>query len=252
MYWKRLAMSLGFCVYFVCVSHVVFAAKVGLCITAVGKYIAYVDPLIASAQKYFCPDHDVTFFVFTDSTLPQRAHVEYVYHPKLGWPFDSMMRFKCYVEHQQLFKDQDFVFAIDADALFVDVVGDEILGDSVATIHPGFFMNSRESFTYETDCRSRAYISPKEGSRYFVGAFYGGRRDEFVKLVSTNAKNIEADLECNLIAIWHDESHLNRYYVDHPPKVMLSPAYCCPEYWSLPFPRKILALLKDHSQMRGM
>ena len=63
------------------------------------------------------------------------------------------------------------------------------------------------------------------------------------------AAQIDDDASRGITAIWHDESHWNRYLIDHPPEVALPPTYCCPESWSMAG-RKILALDKDHAAMR--
>lgn len=41
-------------------------------------------------------------------------------------------------------------------------------------------------------------------------------------------QNIDIDFNNNIIAIWHDESHLNLYFTQHPPKVLDS-SYIYPE-----------------------
>ena len=44
----------------------------------------------------------------------------------------------------------------------------------------------------------------------------------------TIERNIKKDMkEHRYIAVWHDESHLNRYLIDHPPTKLLSPEYLC-------------------------
>ena len=43
-------------------------------------------------------------------------------------------------------------------------------------------------------------------------------------------RNVSIDLEKDIIAIWHDESHMNRYFVDNKPKT-LKPNYAYPENW---------------------
>jgi len=221
--------------------------RVALCITATGKYDVFANQLIRSARQFFLTDKQVNYFVFTDGVVEEAEDVVIVHQPRLGWPYDTMMRFEIYLNHKELFKDFDYVFAVDADMLFVDYIGEEILGDLVGTIHPGFY-NSRG--TYETRRKSKACVRPREGEYYFAGGFYGGKRENFILLLKETSKNIREDLKRNIIAIWHDESHLNRYFIDHPPTVKLSPSYCYPESWSLPFSKKLLALDKNHSELR--
>ena len=37
--------------------------------------------------------------------------------------------------------------------------------------------------------------------------------------------NVDKDLENNIIAVWHDESHLNKYCYDNPPELVLDSRY---------------------------
>lgn len=229
------------------------AANVGLLIMATGKYIQFVKPLISSADKYFCAKHNVTYFVFTDADPKQLAdhnNLVVIEQSKLGWPYDTMMRFQTYAVNREAFNGQDYLFACDADMLFIDHFGDEILGKRTATLHPGFYNKARRAFSYESDPRSKACIAPNEGKHYFCGGFYGGQRDEFIKIAALCSENINDDLSRGVIAVWHDESHWNRYCIDNPPTVILSPSYCYPEGWKLPFRARLIALNKDHDAVR--
>jgi histo-blood group ABO system transferase len=225
----------------------VYSENVGLLIMATGKYVIFVEPLIQSAEKHFCENHHVTYFVFTDGVIPQADNIVQVFQKRIGWPYDTLKRYHVYFSHRNLFEDQDYLFACDADMLFVDDVGDEILGERVATQHPGF-VGMRGS--YETNPESTACIKAFEGEQYFAGGFYGGTTEEMLKIFATNINNIDDDLERGLIAVWHDESHWNRYCIDNKPTVILSPSYCYPESWDMPYPRKLLALDKDHSEFQ--
>ena len=98
---------------------------------------------------------------------------------------------------------------------------------------------------------SRACVDYDKREYYFAGGFYGGKTKQFLMLVHTLAENIRADLANNIIALWHDESHLNRYFADHSPEVILSPSYCYPESWALPYHKRLLALDKNHQQLRN-
>jgi len=39
---------------------------------------------------------------------------------------------------------------------------------------------------------------------------------------------------------------MNRYFIDNKPTKILDPSYCYPESWSIPFGRRLLALVKDN------
>ncbi|HRN78502.1 MAG TPA: hypothetical protein PLU71_04635 [Candidatus Dependentiae bacterium] len=222
--------------------------NIGLLIVATGKYIQFVQPLIESARKHFLPHHNITYFVFTEGTPPAGNDIIKIHQERLGWPYDTMMRYKMYAEHADAYKDMDYLFATDADMLFVNTVGDEILGDRVATQHPGFV---GKRGTYETRSISRAYVKPGEGRYYLAGGFNGGSKDSFLQMAQIITQKILEDLEHNIIAIWHDESHLNRFYIDNPPTIILNPSYCYPESWQLPYPKKLLALDKNHNAIRA-
>jgi histo-blood group ABO system transferase len=223
--------------------------KIGMCVMATGKYDTYAQGMIESARTYFCPQHQVVFFVFTDSTrLAEAPDVVRVTQARLGWPLDTLKRFHVYDAHKELFKDCDYLFAIDADMRFLVPVGDEVLGDLVGTQHYGYV---EKKGPYERKKASAAYVDKKrEGKVYFAGGFYGGRRDQFLELIRVAAKQVDTDLKQGFIAAWHDESHLNRYFVDHPPTVVLSPSYCAPETWDVPYPKKLMAVNKNHEEAR--
>ena len=216
--------------------------RVGLLVMATGNYVRFVDALLDSTDKYFCKNHEVTYFVFTDGDLSARDNLVIVSQAQLGWPYDTMMRFAVYHTHKDQFADFDYLFSCDADMLFVDHVGAEMFGDRVGTLQPNYLFDAKP---YERNPLSTACINRGEGSHYFAGGFYGASRDEFIKLTKNITDNICIDLARGFIAINNDESHLNRYFVDHKPSVILSPSYCHFENWRSPYPKKLVALVKS-------
>lgn len=221
--------------------------NVGLCIVATGRYDSFVEPLIKSARKHFCREHNVTFFVFTDGTIPAAKDIVRVEQPRMGWPYDTMKRFHVYEKNSAVFKNMDYLFALDADMLFVRRVGGEILSKLTATQHPGYV---GKRGTYETNAASLAFVKPNEGKIYFAGGFWGASRGRFIKVCRTLNARIDQDLKNNIIAVWHDESHLNRYLINNPPKKVLTPSYCYPESVKIPFKKRLIALDKNHGAMR--
>lgn len=248
--------SLMFALSLLCFSVNLFTAEsstvgkkynVGLCVMATGRYLAFAETMMESARKHFMNDQNVTFFLFTDGKPTEASDVVVFHQERLGWPKDTLLRCEVYLKQKEAFAEMDFIFACDADMLFVDSVGSEILGERVATQHPGF-VGKRGS--YETNKKSTACVDNNEGKYYFCGGFYGGSRDEFVNFLQGTLAQINKDFQRGLIAVWHDESHLNRYFIDHEPTVILDPSYCYPESWNLPYHKRLLALDKDHAAMR--
>jgi histo-blood group ABO system transferase len=105
--------------------------------------------------------------------------------------------------------------------------------------------------TPETSPYSLACVRPHENMQYFAGGFNGGTSSEYLKMAKSLSDNIENDYSRGVIAIWHDESHINRYFIDNPPTKILSPSYCYAESWDLPFEKKLLALDKNHAEVRS-
>ena len=61
--------------------------------------------------------------------------------------------------------------------------------------------------------------------QYFAGGF-NGSKDEYLKMSKELSSNIDKDFNNGIIAVWHDESHINRYFASNPPTAILDPGYC--------------------------
>ncbi len=221
----------------------------GLLVVATHRYVEFVEPLCESVRRYFHTTERTQVILFTDG--PQAPEgVWRVHQPHLPWPQTTLLRYNMYLEQEALLSGLDYLFCCDADMRLVDHVGPEILGDRVATLHPGFFQVPRRRFPYETRPNSRAYVGPDEGHWYFAGGFNGARAAAFLDTARAVRDMVDEDRSRDLIAVWHDESYLNRVFCDNAPSLILSPSYCHPESMTLPLPRKLVALDKPHAELR--
>jgi len=224
--------------------------KVGLLVICTNKYTRFLDPLLRSADQYFLKNEDVTYFVFTNQEVEIATNRQVIgtYVEHKDWPWMTLGRYKIFSEASEELSKMDYLYYCDADMLFVGEVGDEILSDRVATQHPGLYGTRG---TPETNPESLACVYPHEQMQYFAGGFNGGKSEEYLRMANTISNNIDIDYAKGIIALWHDESHLNRYFIDNPPTKILSPSYCYGEGMHIPFEPKLVALNKNHAEVRS-
>ena len=218
--------------------------KVGLLIIATQKYDTFLKALFETADQYFLKDCDVTYFLFTDTAKEFPEHnVVKVPQEHKQWPYITLERYHTFIQNKELLTTQDYLFYTDADMIFENEVGNEILSDRVATVHPGIYGGRGN---VETNPNSLAYIAPNEQVLYFAGGFNGGSTNEFLRMSEMISTNVDIDRANQIVAKWHDESHLNRWFLDNPPTKVLDCGYC----YSYSHPRnhkpKLIAIDKDH------
>lgn len=210
--------------------------KIAIITIATGKYKDFISPLLWSMEEFMLKDYNRTFGLLTD--LDEAL----LFVPNLPHPLNSLLRF--YYLNQIKLDEYDLVYYIDSDCEVVSEIGPEIFPDKkgqlVAVEHPWQGINSE---IYERNPNSTAAVQESKGMHYFQGSFFGGYTTDFIAMSKELEKNINADLKKVFIAKWYDESHLNKYFIDHPPKQLhMGYAYPDPEIWlqSFPVEKKIL------------
>jgi hypothetical protein len=232
--------------------------KIAILNIATNNYKLFLDQLHTSIEKYFLPEHTKDYFVWTDvEEFNFKHNVRIIKIEPQGFPGDTLFRFHYFLMAEELLKKYDYIFYLDADMGIVDYVGEEILTPRLGVQHPGFFEENKKQGTpdekiYPNNLKSTAYTKKEEIKQYCCGGFNGGSSEEFLKMSKQISNNINVDMDNKIIALWHDESHLNRYFVDNPPTKILNCGYCAPESaWEVPFPKKILALDKSVDKLKG-
>lgn len=198
---------------------------------------------------------DVEVYLFTDCEErkrdTKRVKVTQVQITHMEWPYPTLWRYKIFNRYKDLF-ETDYLFYIDVDMLLVDSVGIEIIpdGDGLTVVHhPGFYEGGG---SWEVRKASTAFTPENLRIKYYAGGFNGGTKLQYLTMCKVLDHNIDLDADNNIMAEWHDESHMNRYMALRNPKV-LTPSHCYPEdSWAknLPFKKRILALSKNHDKIR--
>jgi len=224
--------------------------KIGILYICIGKYDIFWPDFYSSCEKYFIPEAEKHYFVFTDNSqlafFSENRNIHLIPQTDLGWPHNTLMRYEMFLRQIAELRKMDFLFFFNSNILFIKLItaaeflpsGSEQL---VGGLHSGFFNKPVTKFTYERRLASQAFIAKGQGKFYFQGAINGGRTDYFLKVIEILNHQIKVDLEQKIIAGWHDESHWNSYLNKHLEIVkVLSPAYLYPAGAVLPFNPKIV------------
>lgn len=232
---------------------------------AVKKYVVFLKLFLETAEQHFMVGHKVIYYVFTDrpADVPQvplgagRRLVVLTVRNYTRWQDVSMHRMEVisHFSEQRFRHEVDYLVCADVDMKFRDHVGVEILSALFGTLHPGFYRSRRESFTYERRPQSQAYIPWDQGDFYYMGAFFGGSVVEVHHLTKACHQAMVEDQANGIEAVWHDESHLNKYLLYHKPTKVLSPEYMWDQQllgWpSIMKKLRYVAVPKNHQAIRN-
>lgn len=271
-------------------------------------YWEFAKPMIEGAKRLFLPGHDVDYFLWSDMPDSSEAakgriveHLKSINAPidqnaqaidtlatqvaelhktdrvtvfplePIEWPMPTLMRYHTFLQQEDILSKYDYVFYCDVDMAFVDIVGDEILGEGLTTgTNPMYYLDKTMYPPYEPNPESAAYIKrpgqivlengqPRFMPQYYAGGFQGGRTDEFIKAMKACKKMVDHDLNRNYIPIWNDESCWNKYIfenIDPTKLIVLNPSYIYPdslhkEYyeprWGRSYQPKLVTLTKKFS-----
>jgi len=230
--------------------------KICILTIATNKYIQFVERLLDNIEENFLNGHEIECLLFTDHEVESSDNVRVCQIKHESWPMPTLKRYNYFVKEKEFISKFDYCFYFDVDMGVVDKVGDEVLSDLVATMHPYQSFYPKEQRSYDRNPQSLAYVPVgEEGESYYAGGFNGGSTKRFLEMSEVLADRVTKDLENDVIALWHDESQMNRYLIDNPPTLSLTPSYCFAEEMignsQYPYEPKIVALKKNHDELRS-
>lgn len=243
--------------------------SVAILYIATGRYTVFWDYFYQSAEKYLLPVCNKHYILFTDSDdlidslKAKNEQVTALKKEAMEWPFSTLMRFQFFLDAESIIKQHDFVFFFNANTEFLSTITEQDLlplnFDESLTLclQPHMFHRSRKKYTYDRNPRSTAYIPYDEGEYYFTGALNGGKSEAYLELCHTLYNNTQSDLKNDVIALWHDESHLNKFALGRDDLKILPPYFTRGEreYWKktskLMFSDKSHYRFGGHAYLRG-
>lgn len=226
--------------------------KVAIVTIATGDYYdAFFSDFCQSVREKWAGEVLLEIFCFTDRLgEAQGSEVHFIETKKLGWPFDSLMRFHYLHSIKERLVGFDNVIFMDSDMVVVGQLDLSILDyDFFAVEHPGYIESSWAPF--EVDASSLAFSSETTDRSYVQGCFFGGRAAPFGYMVSRLNSRVWDDLSRFVVPVWHDESYLNWFASTHP-VVRVSTAYAAPEGWEIGVQPIVIHRSKNATKLRGV
>jgi hypothetical protein len=208
--------------------------KILLNLIATNRYIWFLDKIAPTIEEFFFPSDQVTVLVHSNVSIPESLRsygrlnfmLNEISHEE--WPFTTLKRFHYFLKAEEILCKHDFCFYIDVDSVFIKEINHRNISESgmFGTIHPCLFNGPG---TPERNADSLAYIPKGSDNRYFCGGFFGGHTRDFLETSKKIKSNIDTDLSNNIIAVWHDESHLNNFFFHNPPAIIFDHPFAVAE-----------------------
>ena len=171
----------------------------------------------------------------------------------------TLERFKYILKAESDLANFDYVLFLDADTRVVyTVTEEELFTDKkyIGVHHPCHFLgmppHDNHPGAFETRQISAAGIEPDDDtSVYFQGCLWGGKVPHVLTMIRELANRTQFDLDRDVIAQWHDESQMNKFFCERREDVhVMGPEYAYPECFDTfcTFEPKIVHLAKDNSK----
>ena len=234
--------------------------KVAITFIGTNKYLDFLPKYYENIEKYFLPNSEKTIFAFTDGDLNDTPDNLKVYHQEhLEWPYITLKRFEIINKAREEIDKHDWLVFIDADALpVVEITEEEFFTDKplFGVHHPCHFLgmepHTQAPGAYDQNPNSEAYVDTSKGlpEVYYQGCFWGGKVPNVCAMIDELEARVNRDLEKDVVALWHDESQINKYFLERLDMVhTYGPEYAFPEVFKdyCQFSPKIVHLAKDNS-----
>ena len=142
--------------------------------------------------------------------------------------------------------------------LLVDEVTEEDLFTDkryIGVHHPCHFLGMEPYTNYpgafETNKKSLAAVTREDDTNILARVSLGGKLPYVLGMIKELARRTTDDETRDMIALWHDESHLNKFFSEQKKYVhTLEPQFAYPEIFSeyCEFEPKIVHLAKENSK----
>ena len=227
--------------------------SVAIIFIGTNKYLNFFPKYYETCEELLFPGVKKQYYVFTDGGIVGDEipdHITAIKIPHKEWPSITLERFHTILLAEELIQEHDWLLFLDAD-MRVDAIvnSEEVLNDEkdfIAVHHPCHYNTGTGDFERRPESEACITGNPLQ---YYQGCLWGGKMEAVIPMMKLLKERVDKDYSNDIIAVWHDESHLNRFFIENQDRVhALPPDYAYPECFpQYPYQRKIVHLAKDNS-----
>ena len=183
--------------------------KICILTIATNKYIQFVEDLYDNIDDHFLNGHEIEGIIFTDQEVESSDNIKISQIEHESWPMPTLKRYNYFVKEKEHISKYDYCFYFDVDMSVIEKVGDEVLGDLVATMHPHQTFIPKESRSYDRSESLASVARGDEGENYYAGGFNGGSTKRFLEMAEVIADRVDRDLKKGRVALWLSLIHIS-------------------------------------------
>jgi glycosyltransferase involved in cell wall biosynthesis len=236
--------------------------KLAINFIGTGSYLKFFPKYYETIMEYFVPECEKDFFVFTDGELgddiPDNIKIipisekfeaeksDYLSNNWYNLMYNSVGGLRRFGEIKKIesqLKEYDWYIYFDADMYCCSEVisYEDFFNDDkpfFGVQHPTYSSNWKKFNGYlpfERNSKSLSCVNPDEemDDVYLQGCIWGGKIPEIFSLIDELDLRIKKDLQNDVMAKAHDESHLNKYRIENYDKFhILNSAFAKPGDYS--------------------
>ena len=240
-------------------------SKVAVTFWGTESYAEYLSEWYARLEKYFLPDMEKQYFVFTDAELDNTPdNITLIEIPHYGFPETFHKTFEEILKIEKLVSDYDWLVSVDADLYTQEKIDyNEFFDDSkkyFGVHHPCHFIgmtpHNKSPGSFDRNPRSNAYVSDDiiDMNIYWQGCLWGGKMPYVFDMIRQIDQWTKEDIPRDSVGQYYEESYLNKYFLTHKDDVhTLRSDYAYPELFKeyCDFPNKMMHLYKDNKSLNN-
>ena len=190
--------------------------EIGIVLLATNAYFILGLRFIRRFMHFYKGEHNIKFYFFSDicplDYLP-KCRIQYYQTQHKSWVDGTNSKFNNIIKLSVV--DSDYLYYFDADTNIQKDFDEEwMLGELVGGEHYSYRTTLKDGVGFDRNPKGNSYVPHNSPHPYIYhyGAFFGGKREKLMDMMTTLAEWQIADQRIHYEPPVNDESYINKYF----------------------------------------